>query len=159
MARRERRAPWFRPSRVLLVGALLFSFGCGEDDPAPKDEGPTCPNDDTTIVTLTGVSPAPLSSVSNNAIVHTFTTVGLGNVYFQTLAIGQLATHTAGAAPSGLTFTVMPSGSDVVYTFMPFAWSTAPGHVAIFDGGLYINPNDGCKLALPNPLFEYDIVP
>jgi len=157
MARRG--APQIQPIRLLLVAASLSTLGCGEDDPAPKNDGPVCPHDDTTIVTLTGVSPAPASSVSNNAISHTFTTVGLEGVYFRTLAIGQLATHTAGAAPPGLTFTVMPSGSDVIYTFMPFAWPTAPGHVAIFDGGLYINPNDGCKIALPNPLFEYDIVP
>jgi hypothetical protein len=158
MARRERRIRWVRLSRLLLVGALLPSFGCGEDDPAPKNEGPTCPHDDTTVLTLTGVSPAPGSSVSNSAITHTFTTVGV-SVYLPTLVIGQLATHTAGAPPAGMTFTVVPSGSDVIYTFMPFAWPTAPGHVALFDGGLYVDPNDGCKMALPNPLFEYDVVP
>ena len=141
-----------------MIGALLPSFGCGEDDPAP-DEGPTCPHDDTTVLTLTGVSPAAGSSVSNAAIIHTFTTVGLGDVYFDELRIGQLATHTAGAPPPGMMFTVVPSGSDITYTFMPFAWPTAPGHVALFDAGLYENPNDGCKIALPNPLFDYDIVP
>jgi hypothetical protein len=158
MARRERRTPWLRSSRLLLIGALLPSFGCGEDDPAPKDEGPSCPHDDTTVLTLSGVSPAAGSSVTNSAIVHTFTTVGV-EAYFQTLSIGQLATHTAGTPPAGLSYTVMPSGTDVVYTFMPFAWPTAPGHVAIFDGATYIDPNDGCQLALPNPLFEYDVVP
>jgi hypothetical protein len=147
-----------RLGRLVLVFAALPSLGCGGDDPEPKDEGPTCPHDDTTVLTLTGVSPAPGSSVSNNAIVHTFTTVGV-STYFDRLLIGQLATHTAGAPPPGMMFTIMPSGADIIYTFMPFAWPTAPGHVALFDGGLYQDPNDGCKLALPNPLFDYDIVP
>jgi hypothetical protein len=138
---------------------LLPSFGCGEEDPAPKDKGPTCPHDDTTVLTLTGVAPAPGSSVSNSAIVHTFTTVGVNGVFLPTLRIGQLATHTAGSSPAGLSYTLQGSGADVIYTFMPFAWPTAPGHVALFEGDTFINPTDGCKMALPNPLFEYDIVP
>jgi hypothetical protein len=144
--------------RLVVIGMALSAIGCGGDDPEKnEDEGPTCPTTDTTTIQLRDVAPAQGTSVPNSDIMHTFTTVGVGGI-FETLALGPLPSHTAGALPPGAGYTALQSGTDVIYTFTAIAWPTAPGHVAIFEGGLYEDPTNGCVIQLPNPLFEYDIV-
>ncbi|HEX6765353.1 MAG TPA: hypothetical protein VF103_07740, partial [Polyangiaceae bacterium] len=117
----------------------------------------------TTPITVGDVSPALGASVQNNDIQHTFTTLGL-DFYATGLGVAPLSTHTAGSFPAGTIVMITPvprtsgSGQDWQYSFA-LTWPTAPAHVAFYIPTPIKDPDNGCKYALPSPLFEYDITP
>lgn len=146
---------------LLLFGAsCLTACGGGGDD---EDKGPKCPTSATTPIQLGDVSPAPGASVTNNAIQHTFTTLGV-DFYSTGFGVAPLQTHTAGSFPANTVVMITPvprasgSGQDWRYSFT-VTWPTAPAHVAFFAPTTIIDPEDDCKYSLPSPLFEYDITP
>src|SRR5262245_3937081 len=127
------RSRW---SRGLVTAAALLATACGGgDDDDDSNAGPVCPNDDVTMITLRDVSPAHGASVTNDAILHEFTTVGV-DAQFATLHLLTLGTHTAGPIPSPTRFESVPvsrpdgSGLDFTYRFT-ITWPTAPGHVSL----------------------------
>lgn len=139
--------------RTLAILALaLLHTGCAEDDAAPGCPGPSTPLE----LTLADVSPEPGTSVSNDAIVHTFTLTG--SVAFDSIAFAFPEAHTAGEPTPELGFEFEQTDAGTVYTAEPVSWEVAPGHVELAVPVIYQTP-DGCGYELPSPLFAYDVTP
>jgi len=149
--------------RWALVALLVPLAGCSTDGDDDEQTGPVCPTTDAMTVTLTNVSPAAGGSVTNSMIVHTFQTVDL-DARLPSLQLATLPTHTAGAIPQSVAPTVTQvarpggSGTDFLYSFT-VTWPTAPGHVALAEPALYVDPTTNCKFQFPSPLFDYDVTP
>lgn len=151
---------WKWVGAAFLVPLAGCSGGDGDDS---ENKGPTCPTTETMTVALSSVAPAAGASVKNSMIVHTFQTVDV-DAQLPSLQLATLPTHTAGAIPQSTAPMVTPvarpggSGTDFLYSFT-VTWPTAPGHVALVEPALYIDPTTNCKFQFPTPLFEYDVTP
>ena len=134
-----------------LLAVVVVACG-GSDDPVKSNCGTA---QAPVAIELKDVSPALGVTVPNSAIVQTFTIVGR---HLQIdPSFGLPAAHTAGQpVPSPTQWSLSVSGADTVYTSMPFNWLMAPAHVEIDSAGLQ-KTSDGCFLALPKQLFQYDI--
>lgn len=144
----------------------LIALGCGSPDDDEEEHSADNPRmgrataDCGTVqepleLTLKDVQPALGSSVPNSALVHAFTIVGKALKIEP--AFSAPAAHTAGRVdPEPLSWTLALSGTDSVYTSVPFVWQTAPSHVELIPPGLLVTP-DGCVSVLPSPTFQYDV--
>ena len=152
---------------VVGWGALgMVAFGCGSSSDGGQAYSETNPRMGTATadcgtvqepleLTLKDVKPALGSSVPNTAIVQSFTIAGRALKIPLSFAVP--AAHTAGRAnPEPLAWTYALSGTDTVYTSVPFVWQNASGHVELTPPGLLVTP-DGCVSVLPNPTFKYDV--
>jgi len=141
----------------------LVAVGCGSPDSDNKQTGPKmgaatadCGTvQEPLVLTLKDVKPAAGNSVANAGIVQSFTIVGKLLKIDPSFAYS--AAHTAGGAvPSPVSWTVVGSGSDTVYTTLPMSWTKAPAHVELSPPGL-LEGEDGCVSVLPTPTFSYDV--
>jgi len=139
---------------ALGCGLSLATAGCGGSDDADK---PSCGTvQEPVAIELKDISPAAGASVKNSAIVETFTIVGRHLQIPTTFALP--AAHTAGQpVPSPTQWSVAVSGADTVYTSEPLSWQNV-GHVELDSYG-QLATSDGCILALPAKMFEYDATP
>lgn len=153
-----------RKSAVLALEICVALTACGDGgsggaDGAVGTDGAVCGTyANPGVLQLTGLSPAPGSTVLNQGIVHGFVVVDAPAIFTNfTLNLG--VSHTAGiSSPADLKFTVTGSGSDLVYQLTVDAWAHAPGHVELEASGGY-ETLKGCSWVFPTPLFSYDVTP
>ena len=145
---------------LVVLGGLAV-VGCGSGSASDSGPNMTATPDCGSVsapklLTLSGVAPAVGSSVTNSAIVPTFTIVGMHLEITPTFAL--TAAHTAGESnPDPVDWTVSPSGADTLYTSEPITWLTAPGHVELNPPGVLEDTTTHCVSTLPTPTFSYDV--
>ena len=156
------RAPNRRLSSGVLWLALAGLVACGDgaskQDSAVVADGGICGTSaDPGILNLAGISPAPGTTVANQAIVHGFTVVG-APAEFTSFDFKYSPSHTAGwPTPANPRFTTTVVDSDVVYLLTIDSWSNSPGHVEFSANGGYTTSKN-CAWKFPSPLFSYDII-
>jgi uncharacterized membrane protein YgcG len=114
---------------------------------------------------VTGLSPEPGSTVSNEGIEHAFTVVN-APAPFPSFYFVSASGHTAGnfefeVEPPQVTMTQM--GTDLLHVATAMHWQNAPAEVAFnvwpTETAKAIVTTDGCYYALPEPLFSYSVSP
>ena len=138
--------------RLLLAVVVSQSglLGCAEGSESPNCPGVGAP----TVLELSALTPALGDTVTNDAIVHSFTIVD--SVAISGIALTRGSTHTAGTPEPDLTFTHDPPTATSDFVAAAVSWETAPGHVEIEAPVVYETP-EGCGYRLPSPLFSYDL--
>jgi hypothetical protein len=135
--------------------AILLLVGCSGGD-GGDDDKPNCGTAAAPVeLQLVDIQPARGSSVANDAIVHSYTVVGIRALFEPDFVLP--AAHTAGAPDTPqLLVTPQAQGDDVTYTLAPLRWTSAPANVVIEAKSLQ-QTSDGCIYRFPSPLFSYSI--
>jgi hypothetical protein len=139
------------PLPAFTTLALALLAGCSASSTDIVCGGVAAPAD----LHVGNVTPAIGATVTNDAIVHSFSV--LDNIAFDDVVLDYPLEHTAGASDPDLKFSYQLSATSSDYTAAAVTWATAPGHVEINSTAIYQTP-DGCGYRLPNPLFSYDVV-
>jgi hypothetical protein len=141
--------PLVRTLPLVLLDLTLL-LGCAPENTDVVCAGPNAPAE----LHLANVTPAPGSTVANDAIVHSFSVQD--DIAFEDILLAYPPAHTAGASDPALTFSYKISSTTVDYTGVAVTWEAAPGHVEIDAPVIYQTP-EGCSFQLPTPLFSYDL--
>jgi len=146
------------PLALLALGlAACGGGGSSGQDAALADAGLCGTYANPGILKLANLTPAPNTTVDNQAIQHGFTVLN-APAQFASFDFKYGPAHTAGRpSPENPRFQLTTVGSDVVYRLTIDAWSRSPGHVEVLASGGYATLA-GCAWSFPSPLFSYDVV-